>query len=1148
MRTATLLKRSLTYYWRTNLAVVAGVAIGVAALAGALLVGDSVRASLRELFLERLGKVDYAISSSGFFREKLASDLQLDSQFSDAFHAACPLIVLEGLVTHQESGRRGSGVRVYGVDERFWKFHAAPATQRLDTREAFLSSALAEELGSEIGDTVLLRTQKPEAVPAEWLHGRKGNVGRTIRLAIRKVLPASALGEFSLHPQQRQVRAVFVPLQRLQQGLEMEGKVNTILVSERNPESGRTNAAKLERLGKLLKDTFTLEDLGVQLRVLEQHGSLVLESDSGLISDPLAQAARETANRVGLLTSAIFTYLANSIRSGSREIPYSLVTAIDRKSYEELQGRELRRAWILSDSGLLTSSFPPIVLNDWAARDLAAREGQIASLEYFVWEEQGRLVTRSAQFQLTGIVPIEGVAADPDLAPEYPGITDSDNLGDWDPPFPIDLGRIRPRDEQYWDQYRTTPKAFILLENGQQLWQSRFGKLTSLRLLVKEPPAGPVAPPGSNRLQAALESYRKSLEDALDPIHMGFSISAVRAQGLRASRGATDFGEYFLYFSFFLVISALLLTGLFFRLGVEQRLTEIGGLRAIGFPGAKIRALFLTEGLTLATAGSLLGLPVALAYGWLIMHGLRTWWADAVGTRLLTLHISSTSLALGGMGGILMAAISIAWTLRGLRSITPRGLLGGTLESSRQPSLKAPRAFWLGIAFSLFGCLVLVGASRQWIGQVAGFFGAGTVLLAALLFYQWGWLVRGRRVLLSGSGVKGVSRLGFRNTTHRPGRSILSIALIASATFIVVAVGAFRPSEPAVLDPTSGTGGFPLLAESLLPVHFDLNTDSGKEGLDLSVDETAALEQVTFVPFRLKPGDDASCLNLYRPQNPRILSASSAFIRSGRFSFQASLASSAAEKENPWLLLEAEPDDGAIPAIADANSMEYVLHRKLGEEFLLRRETDRPVRMRLVGALADSVFQRELLISEKHFLHLFPDQQGSRFFLLDMPPQQVEPLTGLLEEGLTDYGFDVVSTEGLLAGFHRVENTYISTFQTLGALGLLLGTLGLAAVLLRNVLERRRELALLRALGYRSVDLGLIVIAENALLLSGGLVTGALSALLAVAPPLVTRGSQLHVLSLGSMLLPVLVTGLAASALATIAALRSPLLPALRAE
>ena len=1143
MRTATLLKRSLTYYWRTNLAVVSGVAIAVAVLAGALLVGDSVRASLRDLFLLRLGNADHVISSSGFFREQLADDLQLHSRFPDAFRAACPLIALEGLITHQGSGRRGSGVRVYGVDERFWKFHGIPATQQpLGDREAFLSSALARELGSKTGDSVLVRVQQPQAIPAEWLHGRKGSVGRTARFAVRKVLPASHLGEFSIHPEQGQVRAVFLPLQRLQRELELEGKVNTILVSERSSGPGRSNVAKPELLARLLKDTFALEDVGIKLRVLDKQRCLVLESDSGLIRDSLAQAARATANLLGMRTSAILTYLANSIRSSPREIPYSLVAAMDRESYEELYPGEPQRA------PLPRALLPPIVLNTWAARDLGARPGQIVSLEYYVWKEQGRLLTHNAQFQLAGIVPMEGAAADPELAPQYPGITDSDNLQDWDPPFPIDLGRIRPRDEQYWDQYRTTPKAFILLEKGQQLWQSRFGKLTSLRLFPANEAAAPAAPPAASQLRAALESYQKSLKAALDPIQVGFSIYPVRAQGLEASRGATDFGEYFFYFSFFLVISALLLTGLFFRLGVEQRLAEIGTLRAVGFRVGKIRGLFLKEGITLATAGSLLGLAGAMTFGWLIMHGLRTWWADAVGTRLLTLHISSTSLALGGLGGILAASFSSAWTLRSLQPVTPRGLLTGTTQTAGSTASKSKRAFWLGVALTLVGCALLLGASRNWIGQVDGFFGAGILLLAALLFYQWGWLVRDRRALLSGSGAQGISQLGFRNATHRPGRSILCIALIASATFIIVAVGAFRRSEQVALDPKSGTGGFPLLAESLLPVHYDLNTESGKEGANLSLREISELEQVTFVPFRLKPGDDASCLNLYRPQNPRILAVPRAFIHRARFSFQDSLASTPEEKENPWLLLEAEQDDEAIPAIVDANSMTYVLHLKLGDEFVLYGETDRPLRMRVVGALADSVFQRELLISEKHFLRLFPDRQGYRLFLLDVPPQQAEQVTGLLEEALADSGFDIVRTEDLLAGFHRVENTYISTFQTLGGLGLLLGTLGLAAVLLRNVLERRRELALLRALGYRLADLGLLVIAENALLLCCGVVSGALCALLAIAPPFFARSSHLPIPSLGLMLLAVLVTGLAASVLATVAALRSPLLPALRAE
>jgi hypothetical protein len=55
------------------------------------------------------------------------------------------------------------------------------------------------------------------------------------------------------------------------------------------------------------------------------------------------------------------------------------------------------------------------------------------------------------------------------MAPEYPGITDSPTLDEWNPPFPVDLRRVRPMDEAYWRDYRTTPKAFIALEDGQRL-------------------------------------------------------------------------------------------------------------------------------------------------------------------------------------------------------------------------------------------------------------------------------------------------------------------------------------------------------------------------------------------------------------------------------------------------------------------------------------------------------------------------------------------------------------------------------------------------------------------------------------------------------------------------------------------------------
>src|SRR5262249_42065734 len=152
-------------------------------------------------------------------------------------------------------------------------------------------------------------------------------------------------------------------------------------------------------------------------------------------------------------------------------------------------------------------------------------------------------------------------------------------------------------------------------------------------------------------------------------------------------------------------------------------------------------------------------------------------------------------------------------------------------------------------------------------------------------------------------------------------------------------------------------------------------------------------------------------------------------------------------------------------------------------------------------------------------------------------------ITTAVENRLSDYGFDVNNTNERLANFHRVENTYLSTFQMLGGFGLLLGTLGMAAVLLRNVFERRKELALLRAVGYNSNHFAIMVIAENTLLLVLGLAIGTVCALLAIAPAFLDRGGRLPNVSLG-----VLVSGLLASLVGTWAALKSPLLPALRAE
>ena len=488
---------ALLYYRRTNAAVVLGVATAVAVLGGALLVGDSVRGSLRDLVLNRLGHTDQAIVSSGFFREALAGDIAADEAFATSFDSVAPLIIVEAVVGDQATGRRVSRVPVYGVDERFWRFHgiARPGWEPgSDRREALISVALADEIGSTAGGAVLLHMARPSAVPIESLHGRKDDLGRTLRLNVQAIVGPAELGEFSLRPQQGRVRAVFVPLRRLQLELDRAERVNTLLLS--TPRSiastGRPSEPALQpTLEAIVRRRATLDDLGLTLRTIETPRTIVLESAAGLIDAAQGGAAERAARDTGAAPHSIFTYLANTLRGNNREVPYSLVTAIDRDAVPGMAPSNDPR--------------PPIVINEWTARDLGAHAGDPLTLEYVVWEEPGRLITRTADFHIAAIVPIQGIAADRTLAPVYPGISDSDTLADWDPPFPFDLRRVRKIDEDYWKQYRTTPKAFVPLDVGQRLWRSRYGDRTSVR----------VTPAEGGSLVEARDSYAARMRTAL---------------------------------------------------------------------------------------------------------------------------------------------------------------------------------------------------------------------------------------------------------------------------------------------------------------------------------------------------------------------------------------------------------------------------------------------------------------------------------------------------------------------------------------------------------------------------------------------------------------------------------------------------------
>jgi ABC-type antimicrobial peptide transport system permease subunit len=253
---------------------------------------------------------------------------------------------------------------------------------------------------------------------------------------------------------------------------------------------------------------------------------------------------------------------------------------------------------------------------------------------------------------------------------------------------------------------------------------------------------------------------------------------------------------------------------------------------------------------------------------------------------------------------------------------------------------------------------------------------------------------------------------------------------------------------------------------------------------------------------------------------------------------------------NPWhLLSEATAPDEPLPVVLDKNTAMYSLqlYGGIGQEFSFEYGGT-PTTFRVVGLLDNTVLQGSLLIGEANFTRLFPETSGYRYFLIAAPAERRAAVATLLEDRLSDEGFDTSDSRRVLADLLAVQNTYISTFQSLGAIGLLLGTFGMAAVQLRSVFERRKELALLRATGFRRQRLGQMVLFENLLLLVGGLATGAMAALVTVLPHAVTSGVQLPIVDLAVMLAIVLVVGIAAGLIAVWATMRAPLVAALRGE
>ncbi|MFC2156102.1 FtsX-like permease family protein, partial [Acidobacteriota bacterium] len=608
----------------------------------------------------------------------------------------------------------------------------------------------------------------------------------------------------------------------------------------------------------------------------------------------------------------------------------------------------------------------------------------------------------------------------------------------------------------------------------------------------------------------------------------------------------------------------LLLTGLLYAFNVEKRSQENGLYSALGFPRKVIRRLVLMEGAVIIAAGSLFGAAAAVFYNQVILTALKTVWHGIVGTSALQIHLKFSTLFLGTLIGAVIAFCTI-WLVTGKQLKQPVTSLQKGITKLETYQEKRPLfSMLLGIA-SLAAVIYILVTTKFETGRDAFmfFFSAGILLLIAGMAFIKMTFYRLRK---KANSIKlNLLNIGVRNNIRRSARSITLIGILACGIFIVFTVGANRNMAAKNAEKReSGTGGFALYGETSIPILYDLNSEKGARFYGL---EHLNEKGLSYVSFRVKDGDDASCLNLNRVAKPRLIGVTPEEL-SRRDAFTFTEKTAEVNPDDPWSVLTQTLPDGTIPAVADQTVILWGLGKAVGDTLVYMDEQGREFEIKLVGGLANSIFQGNIIISEKALMQKYPSTGGYRLFLIDAPLEkmsrsttttqgqgrgakkysEVAEISQELSRVMQDQGLDVVPAAERLAEFSQVENTYLSIFLILGSFGLILGSIGLGIVLWRNVKERQGEFALMRAVGFDKKAIRKMVLSEHILLLASGIFCGITAALIATLPSVVTPGAGVPYLTLTVLLIVVTLNGFAWIYAAVRMAVKGDLMASLRNE
>lgn len=1056
--------RSVLYYRAPSLYQFLVILVLSSIITGSLLTGKSVRTSLRGTNIERLNGTQYTISAGDRYFPFSLSE-RMENKTGGGIEG---LLETTGWASNLKTGITALDIQVHGIDNSFFTFGSPVSDLNLEKGEVVINSNLARKLEIAKGEDIILRFPEISEIPLEAPFNPEEDTYSSLVLTVKEILDTEGPAGFSLGINQAQPLNVFLSLEEFSPFFDDSLKINRILV-----HTGLSMTAK--ETEDILNSEFAPGDAGFRTRQSATTGMIEILSERIFISD------RELADITEALpgSAPLLTYLVNELSLDGRSTPYSFISALPEKLFDQTPGVN------------------NIIINTWLADDLGTERGDSLSISYYTVGPYKKLTEKKHVFVVSDIIGMRSELSDSLLMPPFPGISGRESCSNWDAGFPVDLDAIRDKDEDYWNKYRGTPKAYINYDRGKDIWANNFGKATSVRV------------PSTY----SEDEIKDILAENIKPGPMGFRITEIREKATEAARNSVDFSTLFLGLSFFIILSCLVLLVLVMNMHFEDRRKQVSALSAMGFSKYRILKILLLESGTIAFAGSLAGIFTGLAFNKLIIKLLNSVWKGAVQTDTLKAFADPASMIAGLAITLVLVLVVIIIKLRRQLRESRDEQRPGMAKTRRTIMRILPLASLLAAHAFMFAAILTEG------NNTALWFITGSLFFIAFLFSIYNIINRRYKKLQSIPA--GRNKSSWSYYAHHPSRAITPALFLGAGLFTVIVTGANRKSfDTELLSPDSGTGAYILWGETVTPLVHDLNSDRGRYEYNL---EGEIFDSLQFIQIKRKDGDDASCLNLNQAESPPILGLDiTSFVEDGAFYFASSIEDSGAD--NPWLLLREKVNDSTVYGILDQTVMQWNLFKEAGDTINYTAEDGTVINVIIAAGLKNSVFQGNVLMGLEHFNSFFPSVGGSNVFLVDGSDDRINEYREEVAESLSSYGVEVSTTYDRLASFSVVTNTYLSVFMTLGGFGLLMGVLGMGFVLLKNLDHRKKEYALMLATGFSQGRIRKMILREHLLILAAGIIAGTLSALAATLPSL-RSGAQLPLALLIGIVVLLALTG-----------------------